>query len=90
MRFEVYFNDEIRSSECDLDSDNAILVAAVASGYPVSASTEYHSNYGTQRIQLDSNPPRQPSQAWSAAEKKGSQWVGVNVVEPKRFRSIET
>ena len=84
MKFEVYFNDQI----CDLDLVNTITVAAVASGYPISASTEYDSNHGTQRIPLDSDPPRQSSQSWMAADEDANQWVGVNVIEPKQFRSI--
>ena len=87
MRFDVYFNAPAVQS---ISVTNLSLeVAAVASGSHVVASSEWDQNHSVHRVGLDSIRPRQNSQSWCAAANDAAQWIGVNVVDPKLFTSIE-
>ena len=67
-----------------------ITVAAVASGYPLSSSTEYNADHSVHRARLDYPTPREGSQAWCAGTSDINQWLQVNFIEPRLVTAVET
>ena len=88
MRFEVFFSTS--SVVDDIDIDNSIQVAAVASGAYITSSSEWDPNHSVHGAGIDSIKSRSSSNSWCAASNNKSQWVSVDVVDPKLFTAIET
>ena len=65
-------------------------VAAIKSGYHVSASSEFDSSHGARRARLDYPRPREGASCWSAARNDVDQWIAVDLVDVKEVIRIET
>lgn len=66
------------------------LVAAVASGYPVRASSEYDSNHTVANCLINSEKSRVYAHSWCASENDDSQWIQVCLGSVKRVVRIAT
>ncbi|CDW91374.1 galactose-binding domain-containing protein [Stylonychia lemnae] len=65
-----------------------IKVAAVASGFPLSASSEDDPSHSVHRAMINYNKVREGASTWCAAENDTNQWVQVCLIQPKLVTGV--
>ncbi|CDW82599.1 UNKNOWN [Stylonychia lemnae] len=58
-------------------------IAAVASGFPVTASSEWEANHSAQRARLNYSNAREGSTCWCAGHNDLNQWIQVCLIIPR-------
>ncbi|CDW88399.1 galactose-binding domain-containing protein [Stylonychia lemnae] len=66
-----------------IEANKKIKVAAVASGYPISASSEFDPDHSINRAIINCNKFRTGPTAWGASFCDQNQWVQVCLIKPK-------
>ena len=65
-----------------------LKVAAVASGFPVTSSSEFDASHSVHRCIINTNTHREGATTWCAAFNDTSQWIQVNLITPKLVTSV--
>ncbi|CDW78828.1 galactose-binding domain-containing protein [Stylonychia lemnae] len=63
-------------------------VAAVASGFPVTASSEYNPDHSIHRCMINQSRVRQGAAAWQAGFNEIGQWIQVCLMTPRYVTSV--
>ena len=69
---------------------NPLIVAAVASGYPVRASTEYDPNHSVTNCVINSQKSRASAHSGCESTNDSTQWIGVCFCGVKKVIRIAT
>ncbi|CDW83241.1 galactose-binding domain-containing protein [Stylonychia lemnae] len=85
--------DAVQNSDTQLTSKynfnpQVMKVAAVASGFPVSASSEHDPGHSVHRCIINVNNAREGATTWCAGANDTQQWIQVCLITPKLVTSV--